>query len=632
MQVWRTFMDNNASKQKKIHIAKKGFITVFVLIIATFALYLTWQSYSIQRKSKFYMSDGRPIVRVSMYNSSSYPAWRAYVEKKCADVFISWEDNRNNTYNVLYQAKNNDIPDIISIRRFESDSARVLETYLLNLDGLPIIRTFTKESLEPYRSHGKQFWLPAPGLVDGFVANADVFQKYALKFPVDFKSFIDTCVSFQQHGKRALTADLKQDWTSNAILEGFALAPFFTAQEGRFWCNNFTEGKTTSVDEEGFGKVADTLRQLKDNGILSSGDMEIDTDTMNKVRINGMAAISKKTSDELYDSTRTHLFLALPFYGKTPDDNWLFTYPVFSLAMANNSGGDNTQRQACIKVLTTMLDEQAQEILNENGEGLISYNKGKILKLSPSMELVRPLIEKEKYFLRILNSNAFAASRKGFEALFSGADNKAFCSAINAVLFKQKESKEVAASDIAAANERDINMCSPSSSIIAQIVKKETSADIVIIDSRESMSPIYKTKYTDTDINALVMNGETYTATLNGEDLEQLMKKLILYTTTFTPGLIEPYIDYPAMAGVTADMKKDGTLNCLHDENGAVIKDKNQYRIVISARILDAMKIDKNQFTAKFLKNSGDLGQIFFSGFISSKGTLPHPSEYFRVQ
>lgn len=65
-------------------------------------------------------------VRISMYNDIAYSAWRTYVEKQCPDLTIIWENNRNSTQSLIYEAKHGDMADIVTIRRFETDSAAEL--------------------------------------------------------------------------------------------------------------------------------------------------------------------------------------------------------------------------------------------------------------------------------------------------------------------------------------------------------------------------------------------------------------------------------------------------------------------------------------------------------------------------
>lgn len=43
-------------------------------------------------------------VRISMYNDIAYSDWRTYVESRFPDITFIWENNRNSTQNLIYQA------------------------------------------------------------------------------------------------------------------------------------------------------------------------------------------------------------------------------------------------------------------------------------------------------------------------------------------------------------------------------------------------------------------------------------------------------------------------------------------------------------------------------------------------
>jgi ABC-type glycerol-3-phosphate transport system substrate-binding protein len=155
-----------SSREKGVFKATTGAVrksvAAFVILLLAAALAAAWYGMLPQPRDKHTATDGRPIVRISMYNSSAYPLWRAFVEKSCPYAAIRWEDNRNAASNVLYMAKHGDVPDIIAIRRFETDTTAALEPYLADLSGLPVTKMFYQRALEPYRRNGKQYWLPGP--------------------------------------------------------------------------------------------------------------------------------------------------------------------------------------------------------------------------------------------------------------------------------------------------------------------------------------------------------------------------------------------------------------------------------------------------------------------------------------
>ncbi len=579
-----------------------------------------------------YTEDGKIIVRISMINSSSYPLWRAQVESRCPGIRIKWENNRNTVTNVLYQAHHGDMPQIIAIRRFESDTTTQLQPYLADLSSLSLTSTYKPEYLKPFAAEGKQYWLPAPGVFDGIVANVDLFQQYGLSLPRDRDSFIRACAVFQQQGIKPVVMDCKSPWTPIQLMEAVVYPEIFSDPARLAWWQSFAEGKAREIPEDIFNTAADTLRMFQQNGILPKEALQWDVAYADTMLVNGQTAMIRKSSDEMFYVSQSNHYAALPFFGKTSDDSWLYTYPIFSVALSKDADKDPAMRQACEKVLTAMLDEEAQQVLNKTGMGLISYNKDIQLPLSGAMHSVQPLIERERCFIRILDSHTFQAASLALTALLRDyADNEQGRYILNWYLFKPPTTMDIGVSQIFARNTLDEGGYSPSASIIAKTLQAQTGTDCAIIDIREALTPIYQGKYTDQDVNAVVDPSEVYKGTLTGAELSVLLNDVLLYATTFAPGSIEPIIEYPALSGLTVSMKKDGTILKIRQGTGGRLQAESSYTIAISGRIYGALVQQNNNLARAFTASGQNLKQYFTEYFQLNK-QLPEPSSYFIIK
>lgn len=577
-------------------------------------------------------TDGKVIVRVSMYNSSSFPEWRAYVEQQCPDVYIQWDNNRNACSNVLYEAEHGDMPDIVCIRKFESDSARQLEPYLADLSDTELASTFKQDALTPFQDDGRQYWLPEPGAVEGLYANVDILNQYGLALPTDMKSFIDTCRTLRENGVTPFATDCTAGYTNVALIEGFGSACCLRSDEGIAYRQDFDDGGTDQVDLSNTTRIFDVLRTLKDEGILTDSCFTESPDAISSAFLNGKVAIGKRTSDQINDVDSKYTFAALPYFGETPDDSCLFTYPVFSVALSGKSMRDEQRAAACTEVMEAMMSADAQTELSGNTSGLVSYTSGVTLPLQKSMESVRPLIEQDRYYIRSMNSNSFSATTNAMRALIvDDADDETIISGLNSDLFNVKEPVQVGKSDVEAVITLDDNLCSPAGSVIAQSVRNQTDTDIAIIDSREAASNIYKGSYTDVDVAAVVLDGNVFTGNLTGSEVTQLMRNCIIYSTTFGSGMTEPYLDYPALAGMTVTMEKSGAIDGIVMSDGAELDDGACYRVTVSARVYNAMKANGNVLTDRFTKQDMTLSRCL-SGDLASDAGLSSASEYYVVR
>lgn len=576
-----------------------------------------------------YAEDGRIIVRVSMYNNSTYPLWRAYVENQCPDIDIRWENNRNSAANVLYLAKHDDMPDLIAIRRFEYDTASLLRPYLADMSDLSVTDTFQEQYLAPFADGGKQYWLPGPGAFDGIVANTELFTRYGIALPTDLDSFVEACRQLDRHNLTVFALDGREAWASTQIMEGFG-ASLLTG-EGASWLSSFEAGKAQSVDRALFGKLAQILRRLRDAEILTQQDLDTDSAAASEMLVEGKTAMVRKTSDEQFDSSGAHRYAALPFFGETESDNWLCTYPVFSLAMSKGAKENTELRTACETVLSVMFSEKGQILLNESGEGLISYNEGINLPLSGSMESVRGLIEQGKCFIRVLNSNTFSANNQALTALIAdGAGDEEFCDILDETLFRKPDTTRVASSEITASSDLDANLCSPSGSVVAQVLLDQMGADCAVIDVKEAPTTIYRGDYTQADISAVVPASDVYVGTLTTEELFRLLSDCVLCSTTFRSGAVEPILDYPALAGITVTMEKDGTVTGVSMDNGENGKQWGSL-VAVSGNVYAALALQDEGLAGLFRPTGKNLRQAFTEGFRET-GSLPEPVSYFSVK
>lgn len=576
-----------------------------------------------------YPGEGKRTVTVSMYNSASFPRWRAYVEEQCPEVYLVWENNRDAVSHVLYQAKHDDMPDIVCIRCFESDTARELAPYLLDLTDNELARRYYPEYLSAFTLNDKLCWLPAPGVFDGIVAHVDLFADYGIPLPTDLDSFISACEQFEAAGIRGFISDCAEGETTAMLTEGFGLAPFLATPEGRQWRAAFESGATRAVDEAGWSQIAATLRRLCAAGVITPEDTRHDGSAVATALMNGEAAMGRKSTDAKVDPANTKSFVALPVFGATPEDSWLYTYPVFSLALAAKLAQDPARQADAERVLAVMLSEEAQLILNEDGEGLVSYHHDFELPLTAVMEPIRPYIETQRAFLRILSSNMYGATQQALHALvLENASADEFIALTNAALAAQTEPVTIGVSNIEADNAKDRSLVSPAASVIAQTVLAQLGADGVIIDAAEAFAPIYRGTYTDGEVNAVVMSHPVYTGTLTGAELRRLLETCMTAAVTYKPSIIEPLIDYPALAGLTVHIDPDTPVGAIMLPSGEAFRDSAPYRIAISAPVLAALDYLNSDLTGQFTATERDLAQLFVSYWVTN-GKLPAPNAYY---
>lgn len=569
-----------------------------------------------------------------MYNDIAYSSWRTYVEEQCTNVTFVWENNRNSTQNLIYQAKHGDMADLVSIRRYESDSAAQLAPYLMDLSDNPLTNTFKTNALKSFTFNNKLCWYPAPGMMETLMANTTLFAKYGIAIPKTIKELETVCKKFYALGIDPLASDAGTGFRATYLMEGYNYARYFESGKGKKIIDQLLEGKDATLDNDGGTLIASLLRGFKDNHVIDVKDVaNSEISNANAAFDAGNAAIFTTGSDLKYYGKDGNVYQAIPCLGDNESEQRLYTYPIFNMAVSKEAGNDTKKVAAINRILKVMYSSKAQQILAEDADALISYNKQVSLPLGSNYQSLEKLIKNNQYFIRFLNRNTFNAALSGLKAVINdGVDNKNFIKLFNENIQADLDKHVIGSSDINAGNQmgEDYPLVRNAASTIAQCVEKVSKADAVLIDAKAAAAPIYQGDYTQSDLDAIVADNPIYEANINGNQLQQLFDDAILATTTYKYHTLEPLIDYPAIAGITAYLYTDGNKNALVSNKNKKLNPQKNYHVVICDTVKKALEYLHNRDVNNF-----KLMNITLSSCVKtqlSKNVLPQPVKYFVVK
>ena len=100
----------------------------------------------------------------------------------------------------------------------------------------------------------------------------------------------------------------------------------------------------------------------------------------------------------------------LPFFQQN-GEKWLMTTPYFQVALNRDLTQDETRRQKAMKVLNTMLSEDAQNQIVYEGQDILSYSQDVDIHLTEYLKDVKPVIEENHMYIRIASNDFFSISR-----------------------------------------------------------------------------------------------------------------------------------------------------------------------------------------------------------------------------
>ena len=100
------------------------------------------------------------------------------------------------------------------------------------------------------------------------------------------------------------------------------------------------------------------------------------------------------------------------------------TTPYFQVALNRDLTQDETRRKKAMKVLNTMLSEDAQNRIIYDGQDLLSYSQDVDIHLTEYLKDVKPVIEtKIHMYIRIASNDFFAISKDVVSKMISGEYN-----------------------------------------------------------------------------------------------------------------------------------------------------------------------------------------------------------------
>ena len=536
-----------------------------------------------------------PSISVAMFNSVSFPKWRAYVEQKFPDIHIEWSNNRNSLESLLYQAKHNDLPDIVAIRRFETDTAQKLAPCLLDLSDTEEARQTSEKALRYFRFNGHLLWIPGPGVLEVFVANKTLFDSHGLKLPENWSELVSVCEKFEQQGIHPLVNDFGASWSATQLIEGCGMGDFFLTERGEGWTADFLSGKNMSFDIQGLIQAGARLNTLIERRILKKEDLFERNDDIYSEMTASRAAMGRFSTDRHIPASSRNDYVALPCFGENEADNVLFSYPIFSLALSRQLAQSPEKEKLARRVLAVMLSEEAQNILNEEGEGLFSYIPSIHLPLSRPLKSIEPYISQGRYIMRVLTSRTFAASVDTLHDMFESPHTPEEFS----VLFRQYSMPENEDVSLGIRVPKTISnsivdLVSPAASVLADALRVQSGADFACIDTREILSPIYSTmSLKPQEIDSLMLNSRLYMLYLHPKELEKLFTTLLYATTVFEYGDIEPLIRFPAFSGLAVRINRTPRVSELIPQDSPQLDPGKKYTLLISGNIFHAMEVMK---------------------------------------
>ena len=543
-------------------------------------------------------------ITVYLWSTSLYEKYAPYVQDQLPDINVEFVVGNNNLDFYKFLKENGGLPDIITCCRFSLHDASPLKDGLMDLSTTNAAGAVYDSYLSNFMNEdGSINWVPVCADAHGFIANKDLFEKYDIPLPTDYESFVFACQAFDKVGIRGFTADYYYDYTCMETLQGLS-ASELSSVDGRKWRTIYSDPDNTKregLDSIIWPEAFENMEQfIKDTG-LSPADLDMNYDDIVEMYQSGKLAMYfgssfgvKMFQDQGINTT------FLPFFQEN-GEKWLMTTPYFQVALNRDLTQDETRRKKAMKVLNTMLSEDAQNQIISDGQDLLSYSQDVDLKLTEYLKDVKPVIEENHMYIRIASNDFFLVSKDVVSKMITGEyDAEQAYQSFNSRLLEEKSASEkvILDSQKSYSNRFHSDGGNAAYSVMANTLRGIYGTDVLIATGNSFTGNVLKAGYTKKMVGSMIMPNSlsAYSSKMSGAELKETVKNFIEgYEGGFIPfnrGSL------PVFSGISVEIKEtdDGYTLSKVTKDGKKVQDNDTFTVTCLAipKHMKAYPADEN--------------------------------------
>ena len=578
-------------------------------------------------------------ITVYLWSTNLYEKYAPYIQKQLPDINVEFVVGNNDLDFYKFLKENGGLPDIITCCRFSLHDASPLKDSLMDLSTTNAAGAVYDTYLNNFMNEdGSVNWIPVCADAHGFVVNKDLFEKYDIPLPTDYASFVSACQAFDKAGIRGFTADYSYDYTCMETLQGLSASELSTV-EGRKWRTAYSnpdntkkEGLDSTVWPEAFERVD---QFIQDTG-LSRDDLDMDYDAVIDMFKSGKLAMYfgssagvKMFQDQGIDTS------FLPFFQQN-GEKWLMTTPYFQVALNRDLTKDETRREKAMKVLNTMLSEDAQNRIISDGQDLLSYSQDVDIHLTKYLKDVKPVIEENHMYIRIASNDFFAVSKDVVSKMISGEyDAGQAYQSFNTQLLEEESASEkvVLDSQKSYSNRFHSSGGNEAYSVMANTLRGIYGTDVLIATGNSFTGNVLKAGYTEKMAGNMIMPNSlsAYSCKMTGAELKETVRNFVEGyeggLTPFNRGSL------PVVSGISVEIKEtdDGYTLKKVKKDGKTVRDKDTFTVTCLAtpQHMEAYPADENVVfdgEDSFVKDT-------WTGYVSDgNAVLARPEDYMTLR
>ena len=530
-------------------------------------------------------------ITVYLWSTKLYEKYAPYIQEQLPDINIEFVVGNNDLDFYRFLNENGGLPDIITCCRFSLHDASPLKDSLMDLSTTNAAGAVYDTYLNNFKNEdGSVNWLPVCADAHGFVVNKDLFEKYDIPLPTDYESFVSACQTFDKVGIRGFTADYYYDYTCMETLQGLS-ASELSSVDGRKWRTAYSDPdneKREGLDSTIWPEAFERMEQFIQDTGLSPDDLDMNYDDIVEMYQSGKLAMYFGSSSgvKMFQNQGINTTF-LPFFQKN-GEKWLMTTPYFQVALNRDLTQDETRRKKAMKVLNTMLSEDAQNRIISDGQDLLSYSQDVNLKLTEYLKDVKPVIEENHMYIRIASNDFFSVSKEVVSKMISGEyDAGQAYRSFDSQLLEEKSTSEdiVLDSQKSYSNRFHSSGGNAAYSVMANTLRGIYGADVLIAAGNSFTGNVLKAGYTEKMAGNMIMpNGLlAYSCKMDGAQLKETVRN-------FTEGYPGGFLTFnrgslPVFSGISVEIREteDGYTLSKVAKDGKEIRDTDTFMVTCLA-------------------------------------------------
>ena len=530
-------------------------------------------------------------ITVYLWSTKLYEKYAPYIQEQLPDINVEFVVGNNDLDFYKFLKENGGLPDIITCCRFSLHDASPLKDSLMDLSTTNVAGAVYDTYLNNFMNKdGSVNWIPVCADAHGVVVNKDLFETYDIPLPTDYASFVSACQTFDKAGIRGFTADYSYDYTCMETLQGLS-ASELSSVDGRKWRTAYSDPDNTKkegLDSTVWPEAFERMDQFIHDTGLSRDDLDMDYDAVMDMFKSGKLAMYfgssagvKMFRDQGIDTT------FLPFFQQN-GEKWLMTTPYFQVALNRDLTKDETRREKAMKVLDTMLSEDAQNRIISDGQDLLSYSQDVDMHLTKYLKDVKPVIEENHMYIRIASNDFFSVSKDVVSKMISGEyDAGQAYQSFHSQLLNEKSTSEkvVLDSPKSYSNRFHSNGGNAAYSVMANTLRGIYGTDVLIATGNSFTGNVLKAGYTEKMAGSMIMPNSlsAYSCKMTGAELKETVRNFVEGyeggLTPFNRGSL------PVVSGISVEIKEtdDGYTLKEVKKDGKTVQDKDTFTVTCLA-------------------------------------------------